>query len=151
MNDSKINAPFLQTPAPWEANSTLFPRQQCLSCLIPNPALTSNLLPHCPADTEQHSSAQLPFRAVPGTRGCVCAACGTGTLPQPGVSSAGPRWAGLWASPMSPSQCKPFTDRTVRAPGFTATTRPQELCFPRVRRILLFQVPGALCSGAESR
>lgn len=130
---------------PGRPMSTLFPRQQC-------PGSSQILLSHptychpCPADTKQHTA--LPS-SLSEHSGCVSAASqltlgeaetsayGTGTLPQPGVSPAGPRQTGLWASPMSPSQCKPSTDRTVRALGFSATTRPPDLHFPGVGMFLL--------------
>lgn len=63
MNDSKINAPFLQTSAPWEANEHLISKAT-VSCLIPNPALTSQLLPPLPCrHCTTHSTAQLSCRA----------------------------------------------------------------------------------------
>lgn len=108
--------------------------------LIATPALqTLNNTRHCSA----------LFQSTVPTRHqwmCFCcltahteiSACGTGTLLQPGVSSAGPRWTGLWAFPMSPSQCKPFTDGIVRALGFTVTTElASRPVFPTRRMFLL--------------
>lgn len=135
-------------PAPWEANDHLISKAT-VSWLIPNPLSHSTYCHPCPAGTKQHTTLPISLSEHPDASGCVSAvsqptlggaeisACGTGTLPQPRVSSATPPWTGLWSSLMSPCQCKPFTARTVRALGFTVTTRPQDLRFLGVRMFLL--------------
>lgn len=129
--------------------STLFPRQQChgsSQILLSHPTYCHP----CPADTKQHTalpsslSEHGPHQTPVDCFCCLTAhteisACGTGTLPQPGVSSAGPRWTGLWAFPMSPSQRKPFTDGIVRALGFTVTTELASRPVFSTRRMFLLR------------
>lgn len=113
------------------------PAQQTLN----NTALPSSLSEHGPHQTPVDVFL-LPHSSRWGD--AEISACGTGTLPQPGVSSAGPRWTGFWAFPMPPSQCKPFTDGS-ESTWFHCHHKASRSGFPTSEDVsaVTFQVPGA--------